>query len=155
MHPPSLSSPSDHPRCPCAPVPLPQGFKELSDPILAYSFIYPTQSSTARPLDMIMSRAPEKYSSAAPLAADARQRIVSELIDPRNFVTVSVTVGPAAGLLKDKQPSEWKPRDVAFQVRCLPHAHIWSQQQSIATARPARPACYALTCSPTQQPSIL
>lgn len=28
---------------------------------------------------MIVSRTPEKYSSAAPLTADARQRIVSEV----------------------------------------------------------------------------
>jgi hypothetical protein len=54
------------------------------------------------------TRAPEKYSSAAPLAADARQRICSEFIDPRNSVTVSVSVGPPSGLLKDKRPSEWK-----------------------------------------------
>jgi hypothetical protein len=127
------------PRCPCL-----QDFKEVSDPILAYSFIYPIQSATGRGLNMIMSRAPEKYSSAAPLAADARQRIVSELIDPSNFVTVSVTVGPAAGLLKDKQPSEWKPRDVAFQVRCLPRALVCS----VTAAEPSHSAA-SLRAGPT------
>ena len=51
----------------------------LSDPILAYSFEYPTATTAGKPLSMVLSRAPEKYSSAAPLTADARQRIVSEV----------------------------------------------------------------------------
>ena len=42
------------------------------------------------------SRKPERYSSAAPLSPDARQRIVAELVDLQQSVTVSVTVGPPA-----------------------------------------------------------
>ena len=64
-----------------------------------------------------------RYSSAAPLTADARQRIVSEFIDLRNFITVSMTVGPASGLLKGAPESEWRPEDVALTVlidRCGP-----------------------------------
>lgn len=67
-----------------------------------------------------------QYSSAAPLTADARQRIVGEVFDLRRFVTVSMTVGPASGVLKDQPQEEWKPRDVALTVlidrwgfRCL------------------------------------
>jgi hypothetical protein len=63
-------------------------FKELYDPILAYQYRYPVATASGKPLSMVMSRAPEKYSSAAPLSADARQRIVSEFVDLRNFVTV-------------------------------------------------------------------
>jgi len=57
-----------------------------------------------------------QYSSAAPLTADARQRIVSEVFDLRRFVTVSMTVGPASGVLKGVPQEGWKPRDVALTV---------------------------------------
>jgi hypothetical protein len=53
---------------------------------------------------------------AAPLTADARQRIVCELLDLRNFVSVSMTVGPASGVLKGVDPATWKPYDVALTV---------------------------------------
>ena len=39
----------------------------LSDPILAYSYPYPIESVSGKPLRMILAHAPEKYSSAAPL----------------------------------------------------------------------------------------
>lgn len=90
--------------------------KELSDPILAYRFDYPIETVSGKPLRMVLAHEPEKYSSAAPLTADARQRIVSELIDLRSFVTVSMTVGPAAGVLKGRPVSEWRPMDVALTV---------------------------------------
>lgn len=90
--------------------------KVLSDNILAYSFEYPTVTTAGKPLSMVLSRAPEKYSSAAPLTADARQRIVSELFDFRTFVGASMNVGPASGLLKDKPPAEWTPKEVALTV---------------------------------------
>lgn len=63
-----------------------------------------------------------QYSSAAPLTADARQRIVSEVFDLRRFVTVSMTVGPASGVLKEQPEQDWKARDVALTVlidRCV------------------------------------
>jgi hypothetical protein len=53
---------------------------------------------------------------AAPLTPDARQRIVSELLDLRNFISVSMTVGPASGVLKGVDPAQWKPMDVALTV---------------------------------------
>ncbi|KAG2440805.1 hypothetical protein HXX76_003660 [Chlamydomonas incerta] len=90
--------------------------QSLTDPILAYTYQYPIVTSAGKPLNMIVSRTPEKYSSAAPLTADARQRIVSEVFDFKNFVTASMTVGPASGVLKDRNPAEWKPREVALTV---------------------------------------
>lgn len=88
----------------------------LSDPILAYTLTYPSETVSGKPLRMVTTHEPEKYSSAAPLTADARQRIVCELIDLRNFVTVSMTVGPAAGVLKERPPAEWRAREVASTV---------------------------------------
>lgn len=90
--------------------------KKLSDSILAYSFEYPVSTTTGRPLSMVLARTPEKYSSAAPLTADARQRIVSEVFDFRNFVGASMNVGPASGVLKDRAPTEWSPKEVALTV---------------------------------------
>ena len=55
-------------------------FKELKNDILAYQFQYPIQTSSGSKLDLIFSRPPERYSSAAPLTADARQRTVAELV---------------------------------------------------------------------------
>ena len=49
--------------------------KELYDPILAYRFNYPSETTSGKPLRMVLAHEPEKYSSAAPLTADARQRI--------------------------------------------------------------------------------
>eukprot|EP00798_Chlamydomonas_sp_ICE-L_P003868 gene3868-13931_t len=89
---------------------------ELVDPILAYKFKYPVETLSGKPLKMLLAHEPEKYSSAAPLTADARQRIVSEYLDLRNFVTVSITVGPASGVLTEIDVEEWKPIDVALTV---------------------------------------
>jgi len=90
--------------------------ESLYDPILAYKFDYPVTTASGTPLRIILSHEPEKYSSAAPLTADARQRIVSELMDLRNFVTVSMTVGPASGVLREGGPEQWRPLDVALTV---------------------------------------
>ena len=66
-------------------------FKTLQDATLAYSFSYPV-STDGKQLSVILSRRPERYSSAAPLAPDARQRIVSELVDFSHGLVISVTV---------------------------------------------------------------
>ncbi len=68
-----------------------QDFDTLKDDILAYEFEYPVTVGGKR-LSIIPSRNPERYSSAAPLTADARQRIVSELVDFPERITISVTV---------------------------------------------------------------
>lgn len=86
-------------------------------------------------LALVPSRRPERYSSAAPLSADARQRIVCELVDLQQSVTVSVTVGPpataamllppderrrlgeaAASSSASSDPASWSPRAVAEAV---------------------------------------
>jgi hypothetical protein len=91
-------------------------FGSVEDDVLAYSFRYPTVTSSGRALSLVFSRRPERYSSAAPLSADARQRIVCELADLRNAVTVSLSVGPPSGTLRDGDPSNWTAMQVAQQV---------------------------------------
>ena len=68
-----------------------QEFSTLSDDILAYQFSYPV-TLEGRKLPIIASRKPERYSSAAPLTADARQRIVAELVSFPDTITISVSV---------------------------------------------------------------
>jgi len=144
------------------------GLKAFEDRTLAYAFSYPVATASGQPLSLVLTRPPEKYSSAAPLSADARQRIVSELFDLRKcvrlglcfgawgsglavdrswcmrcgmrrlpihptaripllktpapppcglrFVTVSMTVGPASGALKDRPQSDWTAKEVALTV---------------------------------------
>lgn len=67
-------------------------FKVLRDSTLAYAFAYPSTSQSGRSLPIVVSRAPERYSSAAPLSADARQRIVCQLADLKDSITISVAV---------------------------------------------------------------
>lgn len=92
------------------------GFGSVSDQTLAYTFKYPTQNIKGQKLNITYSRRPEKYSSAAPLTADARQRIVCELVDLQKSFTVSVSVGPPSAILSGTDSSAWKPRDVAEAV---------------------------------------
>lgn len=68
-------------------------FKTLSYPTLAFEFDYPVTTASGRKLPVIVSRKPERYSSAAPMTADARQRIVTELVDFPDGITISVSVG--------------------------------------------------------------
>ena len=67
-------------------------FKTLSYPTLAFEFQYPVTTASGRKLPVIISRKPERYSSAAPMTADARQRIVTELVDFPDGITISVSV---------------------------------------------------------------
>ena len=67
-------------------------FKTLSYPTLAFEFQYPVTTESGRKLPVIISRKPERYSSAAPMTADARQRIVTELVDFPDGITISVSV---------------------------------------------------------------
>lgn len=91
-------------------------FKTLSYPTLAFEFQYPVSTASGRKLPVIISRKPERYSSAAPMTADARQRIVTELVDFPDGITISVSVGPPPAWLNERKPDEWKPRDVANAV---------------------------------------
>lgn len=70
-------------------------FKTLSYPTLAFEFQYPVATSSGASLPVVISRKPERYSSAAPLTADARQRIVTELVDFPDGITISVSVSKA------------------------------------------------------------
>lgn len=92
------------------------GFKTLRDDILAYQFDYPVTMASGQQLPLVISRKPERYSSAAPLTVDARQRIVCELVDLIDTVTISVTVGPPGTPLRTQEPPMWVPKAVAEQV---------------------------------------
>lgn len=93
-----------------------EGFLKVEDATLAYRFAYPVKSASGRAIPIIFSRRPERYSSAAPLSPDARQRIVCSLVSLADSITYTVTVGPAAGVLKQTPPQQWRPRDVAETV---------------------------------------
>jgi len=63
------------------------------DEINAYSFLYPVELPGKKfSFKWVESRKPERYSSAAPLSPDARQRIGSEQVDMIHNVVISVSV---------------------------------------------------------------
>eukprot|EP01018_Ginkgo_biloba_P037292 Gb_00451 [translate_table: standard] len=65
----------------------------------------------------VESRKPERYSSAAPLSADARQRIVSERLDVKDNLVISVSIGPPNyRFLTSKDKNTWEAKDVAESV---------------------------------------
>jgi len=97
-----------------APTPQPGRFATLSDATLAYSFQYPVALASGRELTWVTTREPTRYASAAPLSADARQRIVCELANFKGPLTVSVTVGPPPPVLDlVGAPESWTPRQLA------------------------------------------
>ena len=67
-------------------------FLEVDDSLLAYHFVYPVLSASGKKIPIIFSRRPERYSSAAPLSVDARQRIVTSLTSLQDAITISVSV---------------------------------------------------------------
>ncbi|XP_011623385.2 psbP domain-containing protein 5, chloroplastic [Amborella trichopoda] len=85
------------------------------DDINAYSFLYPVQLPSKKfTFKWVESRKPERYSSAAPLSPDARQRIVSERVDMIDNVVISVSIGPPnSRFLKSKDKNTWNAKDVA------------------------------------------
>lgn len=91
---------------------------QLVDDINAYSFLYPVELPSKKLVfKWVESRKPERYSSAAPLSADARQRIVSERVDMIDNIIISVSVGPPNSrfiTLKDK--NTWNAKDVVDSV---------------------------------------
>ena len=68
------------PSCPFPPSHSSPQLELLSDPILAYSYPYPIESVSGKPLRMILAHAPEKYSSAAPLTVS---RVTGEVGEGR------------------------------------------------------------------------
>eukprot|EP00959_Pyramimonas_sp_CCMP1952_P297787 6229580-Pyramimonas_sp.AAC.1 len=90
----------------------------FTEPLLAYQFSYPTTDAAGTPLKWFAPRAAERYSSAAPLSADARQRIVYELInfDGATPLTLSVSVGPIPPQLIDTPSDKWTPNQLAEAI---------------------------------------
>lgn len=88
------------------------------DDINAYSLLYPTEIPAKKfAFRWVESRKPERYSSAAPLAPNARQRIVSERVDMINNLVISVSIGPPnARFLTLNDKSTWTAKDVADSV---------------------------------------
>ncbi|KAL0910646.1 hypothetical protein M5K25_021648 [Dendrobium thyrsiflorum] len=88
------------------------------DDINAYSFLYPAEVPAKKfSFRWVESRKPERYSSAAPLSPDARQRIVSERVDMINNLVISVSIGPPnLRYLTSIDKSSWQARDVADSV---------------------------------------
>ncbi|XP_073114926.1 psbP domain-containing protein 5, chloroplastic [Elaeis guineensis] len=90
----------------------------LVDDINAYSFQYPVELPAKKfAFKWVESRKPERYSSAAPLSPDARQRIVSERVDMINNLVISVSIGPPnSRFLTSNNKNTWTAKDVADSV---------------------------------------
>nr|AJS13469.1 PPD5 [Erycina pusilla] len=90
----------------------------LVDDINAYSFMYPVElPGKGFSFKWVESRKPERYSSAAPLSPNARQRIVSERVDMINNLVISVSIGPPnLRYLASIDKNSWEARDVADSV---------------------------------------
>merc|ERR1712224_861994 len=91
-------------------------FAWISDRTLAYEFRYPIGDENGNSFQVIFSRRPERYSSAAPLTINTRQRFVCELLDLPAALSISVSVGPPAGVLKALSIKRWKSREIASCV---------------------------------------
>ncbi|XP_037464082.1 psbP domain-containing protein 5, chloroplastic-like isoform X2 [Triticum dicoccoides] len=87
----------------------------LVDETNAYSFLYPVQLPGKKTsFRWVESRKSERYSSAAPLSPDARQRIVSERLDMINNAVISVSIGPPSSrFLPSKDKTTWAAKNVA------------------------------------------
>ncbi|GAQ86869.1 hypothetical protein KFL_003170080 [Klebsormidium nitens] len=109
-------------------------FGVLKDDLNAYQFKYPLETAKKREtLPWVETRAPERYSSAAPISSDARQRIVSERIDFTKSVTCTVSVGPPSEIfLKGTDPTGWKATAVANSVLMDRSSRRMSQGQRTA-----------------------
>lgn len=86
------------------------------DRTLSYTFTYPLQTASGREIPIVASRKPEKYSSAAPLVADARQRIVAEYVSLADGITCAMFVGPVTGALQRIDHADWTASGVAKVV---------------------------------------
>uniref|UniRef100_A0A0E0C4N7 PsbP C-terminal domain-containing protein n=1 Tax=Oryza meridionalis TaxID=40149 RepID=A0A0E0C4N7_9ORYZ len=116
----------------------------LVDPINAYSFLYPVELPGKKfTFKWVESRKPERYSSAAPLSPDARQRIVSERVDMIHNVVISVSIGPPNSRFPpSKDKSKWDPKDVADW--------ILAEKSSLVDGEPYWYYEYLVRKSPTQ-----
>jgi len=87
----------------------------MTEPMLAYNFQYPSEDKNGVALKWFASRKPERYSSAAPMSADARQRIVYEIVDFSEPLIMTVSVGPIPPFLEG-EPASWSAEDVADAI---------------------------------------
>ncbi|KAK9141859.1 hypothetical protein Syun_011259 [Stephania yunnanensis] len=87
----------------------------MVDDINAYSFMYPVKLPSKKfAFKWVESRKPERYSSAAPLSPNARQRIVSERVDIIDNLVISVSIGPSnSQFIKSVDKNSWDAKDVA------------------------------------------
>merc|ERR1712187_505576 len=88
----------------------------IIDETLAYRFEFPTITTKREPLHFIFSRRPEKYSSAAPISANTRQRIVCELIDLNTALVLTVSVSPTPETFKNRPLNDWSSKEVVEEV---------------------------------------
>ncbi|KAK9102137.1 hypothetical protein Sjap_019391 [Stephania japonica] len=87
----------------------------MVDDINAYSFMYPAELPSKKfSFKWVESRKPERYSSAAPLSPNARQRIVSERVDIIDNLVISVSIGPPnSQFITSADKNSWEAKDVA------------------------------------------
>ncbi|KAK9113899.1 hypothetical protein Syun_020696 [Stephania yunnanensis] len=87
----------------------------MVDDINAYSFMYPIELPSKKfAFKWVESRKPGRYSSAAPLSPNARQRIVSERVDIIDNLVISVSIGPPnSQFIKSVDKNSWDAKDVA------------------------------------------
>ncbi|CAL6360254.1 unnamed protein product [Bathycoccus prasinos] len=83
---------------------------------LAFTFFYPTETLSGKPIPWSESRERETYSSSEPMSPDARQRIVHELISFKGPLTTVVTVGELPPKLLNKPEKEWTAKNVANAI---------------------------------------
>ena len=83
---------------------------------LAFTFFYPTETLSGKPIPWSESRTRETYSSSEPMSPDARQRIVHELISFKGPLTTVVTVGELPPKLMNKPEKEWTAKNVANAI---------------------------------------
>ena len=83
---------------------------------LAFTFAYPTETLSGKPIPWSESRVRDTYSSSEPMSPDARQRIVHELISFKGPLTAVVTVGELPPRLLNKPEKEWTAKNVANAI---------------------------------------
>ena len=147
------------PLCP-RPAPAPKAkavpLTGLEQPVMAYEFSYPTETTEAAAIKWVPSRVRDTYSSAEPMSPDARQRIVYELISFKGPMTCTVTVGPTPPKLVGKDPKEWKPKQVADAVLSDRATGRIATGQKVSLAewssRAARRSGTSTTCATSTSP---
>jgi len=76
---------------------------QLVDDTLAYRFTYPAKDASGARIGWAFSRKPRAYFNAAPLSADARQRVVCELVDLKRAIALAVVVGPTPTRMANRE----------------------------------------------------